>query len=411
MANEILPFGLGAESNVMTQAEYEALAARLGGFSSGVAKSEQLNKVWRQSSFVASVLADFIATQSGNDVLDNGNTATLLASLELAIKKYANSNLPIASTSQQGITQLSSLTNSSSETLAATLKAVKVVSDAGLKIAGNLAEIKAAGPAAVAMTLLNLELSDVAHLPQLTGVVGTSRNAKMSVTAASSTATFTADELIVQTALGGLQHKLSSFSKTINLATTGVGGMDTGTVPANGFVALYAIYNPTTQISALLAVNASSVVAPEVYGGSNMPAGYTASALVAVLPVATSRFAPFIHQGRKVSIIGASILSGNSTPSSLAALTVSAVPLNTTLIRMAVTVGIVSPDTTAILEISANAVLVGAKQISLGASLTGGTLSTTSYMEMPVVDNSRQIYWRIQGANTAYGITVMGYEF
>ncbi|EQA7424838.1 phage tail protein, partial [Yersinia enterocolitica] len=200
MANEILPFGLGAESNVMTQAEYEALAARLGGFSSGVAKSEQLNKVWRQSSFVASVLADFIATQSGNDVLDNGNTATLLASLELAIKKYANSNLPIASTSQQGITQLSSLTNSSSETLAATLKAVKAVSDAGLKIAGNLAEIKAAGPAAVAMTLLNLELSDVAHLPQLTGVVGTSRNAKMSVTAASSTATFTADELIVQTA-------------------------------------------------------------------------------------------------------------------------------------------------------------------------------------------------------------------
>ncbi|EON3366097.1 phage tail protein, partial [Yersinia enterocolitica] len=175
MANEILPFGLGAESNVMTQAEYEALAARLGGFSSGVAKSEQLNKVWRQSSFVASVLADFIATQSGNDVLDNGNTATLLASLELAIKKYANSNLPIASTSQQGITQLSSLTNSSSETLAATLKAVKAVSDAGLKIAGNLAEIKAAGPAAVAMTLLNLELSDVAHLPQLTGVVGTSR--------------------------------------------------------------------------------------------------------------------------------------------------------------------------------------------------------------------------------------------
>ncbi|HHA3806998.1 TPA: hypothetical protein ACOCPI_004353, partial [Yersinia enterocolitica] len=132
--------------------------------------------------------------------------------------------------------------------------------------------------------LENLGLSDVAHLPQLTGVVGTSRNAKMSVTSVSATATFTADELIVQTSIGGRQYKLTSFSKTINLATTGVGGMDTGTVPANGFVALYAIYNPTTQISALLAVNASSVVAPEVYGGSNMPAGYTASALVSVLP-------------------------------------------------------------------------------------------------------------------------------
>ncbi|EKN3386021.1 tail fiber protein [Yersinia enterocolitica] len=159
MANEILPFGLGAESNVMTQAEYEALAARSSGFSSGVAKSEQLNKVWRQSSFIASVLADFIAAQSGNDVLDNGNTATLLASLELAIKKYANSNLPVASTLQQGITKLSSLTNSSSETLAATLKAVKTVSDEGLKITGNLAEIKAAGPAAIAEAQSNLDLA------------------------------------------------------------------------------------------------------------------------------------------------------------------------------------------------------------------------------------------------------------
>ncbi|MGM7825288.1 hypothetical protein ACS791_22620, partial [Yersinia enterocolitica] len=146
----------------------------------------------------------------------------------------------------------------------------KLITDGGfLKTVNNLSEIKTAGAAAVTATLANLSLGDVAHLPQLTGVVGTSRNAKMSVTAASSTATFTADELIVQTALGGLQYKLSSFSKTINLATTGAGGMDTGTVPANGFVALYAIYNPTTQISALLAVNASSVVAPEVYGGSN----------------------------------------------------------------------------------------------------------------------------------------------
>ncbi|HDL8370936.1 TPA: hypothetical protein ACGUO4_002502 [Yersinia enterocolitica] len=259
--------------------------------------------------------------------------------------------------------------------------------------------------------LENLGLSDVAHLPQLTGVVGTSRNAKMSVTSASSTATFTADELIVQTALGGLQYKLSSFSKTINLATTGVGGMDTGTVPANGFVALYAIYNPTTQISALLAVNASSVVAPEVYGGSNMPAGYTASALVSVLPTSSSQLAPVIQQGRRVSIVGASILSGSGAPSSLAALAITVIPLNTTLIRMSATVGIIANDTTGVLEVAASAALVGAKRISLGAAGTGGTLSTTSYMEMPVADNSRNIYWRVQSANISYGLTTMGYEF
>ncbi|HHH0149050.1 TPA: hypothetical protein ACPZOA_001257 [Yersinia enterocolitica] len=254
-------------------------------------------------------------------------------------------------------------------------------------------------------------ITGAAQFTQLTGVIGTSRNAKMSVTAASSTATFTADELIVQTALGGLQYKLSSFSKTINLTTTGVGGMDTGTVPANGFVALYAIYNPTTQISALLAVNASSVVAPEVYGGSNMPAGYTASALVSVLPTSSSQLAPVIQQGRRVSIVGASILSGSGAPSSLAALAITVIPLNTTLIRMSATVGIIANDTTGVLEVAASAALVGAKRISLGAAGTGGTLSTTSYMEMPVADNSRNIYWRVQSANISYGLTTMGYEF
>ncbi|HDM8386595.1 TPA: hypothetical protein ACGAHI_001251 [Yersinia enterocolitica] len=254
-------------------------------------------------------------------------------------------------------------------------------------------------------------ITGAAQFTQLTGVIGTSRNAKMSVTAASSTATFTADELIVQTALGGLQYKLSSFNKTINLAATGAGGMDTGTVPANGFVALYAIYNPTTQTSALLAVNASSVVAPEVYGGSNMPAGYTASALVSVLPTSSSQIPPVVQQGRRVSIVGASILSGSGAPSSLAALAITVIPLNTTLIRMSATVGIIANDTTGVLEIAANAALVGAKRISLGAAGTGGTLSTTSYMEMPVVDNSRNIYWLVQSANISYGLTTMGYEF
>jgi hypothetical protein len=124
------------------------------------------------------------------------------------------------------------------------------------------------------------------HAPQMgqvAGVVGSARNLAMSVTAASATATLTADEIIVETALGGVRYCLPSFSKTINLATTGAGGMDTGTAPVSGYVALYAIYNPTTGTAALLAQNASTLK-PNVYGGANMPAGYTASALLAVWP-------------------------------------------------------------------------------------------------------------------------------
>lgn len=160
MANEILPFGIGAGANVISYTDYEALPARSGGFVSGVARSEQLNTVWRQSSFVASVLAQFIASRSGQDVLDDGDTTKLLANLELAIKTYANSNLPAASTTVAGIAKLSSETNSSSELLAATPKAIKTISDATLKTANNLSEIKTAGAAAVAATLENLGLSN-----------------------------------------------------------------------------------------------------------------------------------------------------------------------------------------------------------------------------------------------------------
>ncbi|WP_244107990.1 hypothetical protein [Burkholderia diffusa] len=111
-------------------------------------------------------------------------------------------------------------------------------------------------------------------------VAGTMRNASMSVTTASATATFAADEIVVATALGGQTFKLANFNKTINLATTGAGGMDAGSAPASGYVALYAIYNPTTGASALLATTEGASAAPNIYGGGNMPAGYTASALV-----------------------------------------------------------------------------------------------------------------------------------
>ncbi|WP_334046125.1 hypothetical protein [Burkholderia cepacia] len=113
-------------------------------------------------------------------------------------------------------------------------------------------------------------------------VVGSMRNAAMGVPVASTSATFTADEVVVETALGGVAYKLDNFNQTINLATTGAGGTDTGSAPVSGFVALYAIYNPTTKARALLARNATSAVQPNVYGGGNMPAGYTASALVSV---------------------------------------------------------------------------------------------------------------------------------
>ncbi|CFQ55634.1 tail fiber protein [Yersinia frederiksenii] len=275
-----------------------------------------------------------------------------------------------------------------------------------LRTSNNFSEIAAAGSAAVTAALANLGLSDVAHLPQLTGVIGTSRNARMSVTAASATATFTADELIVQTALGGLQYKLSSFSKTVNLATTGAGGMDTGTVPGVGYVALYAIYNPTSGVSALLAVNATSARAPEVYGGANMPAGYTASALVSVWRTATSQFVIGIQIGRKVKFATCLVLASSIVAASYTSLSISSfVPINATYINGNANPNISGSGNSGISIASSSG---GFGEVNIGS---GSSSISVSFADV-IISTPQTIYYTLVASvslQTSY-INITGYE-
>lgn len=332
--NNFLPFAGGAGSNVLTQAEYAALAARTAGFSSGVAKSAELNKVWRQASIMAAVIGQLINDSTGQDALDDGTTATLVANLKASIKS------------------------------------------------------------------------------QSLGVVGSARNLFMQVAAASATATLTADEIIVESALGGLTYRLASFNKTINLATTGAGGMDTGTVPANGYVALYAIYNPTTGASALLAVNATSTVAPEVYGGANMPSGYSASALVSVWRTASSQFVAGHQVGRLISV--ASVVVGStSTTIAFTALDVSsAIPRNAKCVSGNFNINVTNPNTAA-LTIASNALSGGAKQIAMSNSLAGTFYSSSSYSSLSI-QTPQTVYWMVSlnaGTLINAAFTIAQYEF
>jgi hypothetical protein len=164
----------------------------------------------------------------------------------------------------------------------------------------------------------------------MSGVIGQARNVAMSVTAASATATLTADEIVVGTSSGGHKYVLGAFNKTINLGAAGAGGMDTGTAPTSGYVALYAIYNPTTGASALLAVNATSAAVPNVYGGANMPSGYTASALLSVWQTnASKQFVIGYQADRNIFVVPVNVLTTSTQASTLTALSIaSAVPPN-----------------------------------------------------------------------------------
>lgn len=155
-------------------------------------------------------------------------------------------------------------------------------------------------------------------------ISGLLANASFSIPAASLTGTFKADELTVQSAVNGVGYRLQNFSKVINLGTTGAGGMDIGPAPVNGFVALYAIYNSDTGEQNILAFNSTSTIAPSVYGGGKMPAGFNASALISVWATdATGKLKPGAQRGRKVFLQLTQAYRGtaliNSSPLSISA--------------------------------------------------------------------------------------------
>ncbi|QIP56818.1 hypothetical protein [Hafnia alvei] len=91
--NDFKAFAIGENSNVLTQAEFDSLDAVATGFQSGIARSEQLNKVWRQSSVITHVLARFVAEKSGDDVLDDGDLDKLTNSLVKALFNNSKTQL------------------------------------------------------------------------------------------------------------------------------------------------------------------------------------------------------------------------------------------------------------------------------------------------------------------------------
>ncbi|CNK71165.1 phage tail protein [Yersinia enterocolitica] len=96
--------------------------------------------------------------------LDKSNRAQVLEAIRYLIAEGIP-ELKDASLTQKGVVQLSNATNSNSQILAATPKAVSDLGALLLKITNNLSEIKDAGPAAVAQTLLNLGLGEGSLVP------------------------------------------------------------------------------------------------------------------------------------------------------------------------------------------------------------------------------------------------------
>ncbi|MCU1750434.1 hypothetical protein [Pseudomonas sp. 6D_7.1_Bac1] len=242
-------------------------------------------------------------------------------------------------------------------------------------------------------------------------ISGLLRNASFSIPVASLSGTFKADELTVQPAMGGAGYRLGNFNKTINLTTTGVGGMDTGSAPINGFVALYAIYNSATGDSGILAVNSTLIVAPGVYDGGRMPAGYNASALISVWATDTlGMFKIGVQRGRKVYIPLVQAYSGtatlNASPLSLAGI----IPPSAFEIGGELTIANGS-TTTSYINLVLNASNSGVGQQIIAGTLGAGAGIAGNY-SMPVIGN-QTVYLYCQGVAgfSQFEVYISSYSF
>ncbi|WP_446333584.1 hypothetical protein ACRHQP_00305 [Burkholderia pseudomallei] len=245
-------------------------------------------------------------------------------------------------------------------------------------------------------------------------VVGAVRNLAMSVTAASATATMTADQIIVASALNGQTFILPSFNKTVNLATTGAGGMDADSAPVSGYVALYAIYNPTTGTSALLAKNATSAVQPNVYGGANMPAGYTASALVSVWPTnGSGQFAVGFQRDRSVSISSVTALSSSTVQGSPTSLSISsAVPPNATGVSGTIAASSTAAATTSLQVNPIASINVGIQGVNCSTTAASGGGNSCTFRNLQISTQQTIYYTSSNSAGTpTFTIAIMGYDF
>ncbi|OCA55861.1 phage tail protein [Photorhabdus namnaonensis] len=124
--NDFKAFSISDNANVVSQEKYEINQSLQTGFSPDNVPTHLLNKVLRQASTVSSVVADFIAAGSGNDVLDDGNIAKLTVQLNKALEQKITADIPSASLTQKGIVQLTNVIGNS-DTLAVTQKLVQEV--------------------------------------------------------------------------------------------------------------------------------------------------------------------------------------------------------------------------------------------------------------------------------------------
>lgn len=198
----------------------------------------------------------------------------------------------------------------------------------------------------------------------------------------------------------------------LEVRRVGAGGMDTGAAPNNGAVAIYAIYNPTTGASALLAVNATSAAAPNIYGGANMPSGYTASALVSVWRTnASGQLVVGYQYERRVSFNSALSFTASATAASPTSVSLAPIlPPNAIEAYGTISAGVSGSATVITASIGATSSMVGSQSVNTNAT---GLVNTFNQFNVQIA-TSQTVFYTFSvtgGTSPNLSIYLVGYSF
>lgn len=235
-------------------------------------------------------------------------------------------------------------------------------------------------------------------LGQGRSLAGQSLDLRGSAPGGGKTASWTVNELIVETALGGMPYKGASLTLSFNGAVIGAGGMDTGGTPTSGDLAVYAIYNPAAGTWSTLGTTASFGM---IYSGAHMPSGYVASALIwSGKTDSNGNIIAFKQIDRDISVAPITIFSMLSGAASLTYQSLAAaVPINAKYVSGSLGVG--SYNGLAYPEVASDAAGIG-MQIGPGsANFIANYQPYLNFIDLPLT-TAQVLYWQSgNAANTS----------
>lgn len=130
------------------------------------------------------------------------------------------------------------------------------------------------------------------------GVQGSAKNLK-GIWASNTTATFSADQIVLQDGSGS-SSLITAFSKTLNTGVSGAGGIDTGALANNTWYNVFAIYDGSTENI----IFSLSATAP------TLPGGYTLFARIGTFRIdGSAHIIGFTQSGSKTQYVVGSNLT------------------------------------------------------------------------------------------------------